>query len=50
MVIECKRDAIPQIVMNQLYRMTSLQTTFGVLNLAIVQNRPRVFTLKELLA
>ena len=50
MVIECKRDAMPQIVLNHLYRSTALQTTFGCLNLAILNGRPRVFTLKELLA
>ena len=49
MVIDCKRDALPQIVLNHLYQSTSLQTTFGVLNLAIVQGRPRVLTLRELL-
>jgi len=31
-----KKDVLPQIVLNQLYRMTDLQTTFGVINLAIV--------------
>jgi len=50
MVIECKRDAIPQIVMNKLYRMTTLQTTFGVLSLAIVQGQPKILTLYEMLA
>jgi len=48
-VIEVKRDAMSQVVLNQLYRMTALQTTFGILNLAIVQNRPQVLSLKALL-
>ena len=49
MVIECKRDAQGDIVLNHLYRMTSLQTTFGVINLAIVAGQPRVLTLREML-
>jgi len=49
MVIECKREAMPQIVLNTLYKATSLQTTFGILNLAIVRGRPKVLTLKEIL-
>ena len=49
MVIECKRDAIGEIVLNHLYRMTSLQTTFGVINLAIVGGQPRVLTLQEMI-
>jgi DNA gyrase subunit A len=48
-VIEVKRDAMPQILLNQLYRMTALQTTFGILNLAIVNNGPQVLSLKALL-
>src|ERR1700691_2862411 len=39
LVIELKKDVLPQIVLNQLYRMTDLQTTFGVINLAIVNGR-----------
>jgi DNA gyrase subunit A len=50
LVIELKKDAIPQVVINQLYRMTDLQTTFGVINLAIVNGRPAVLNLKETLA
>ena len=49
MVIECKRDAIGEIVLNHLFRMTSLQTTFGVINLAIVGGQPKVLTLREML-
>jgi DNA gyrase subunit A len=49
LVIELKKDVIPQIVINQLYRQTDLQTAFGVINLAILQGRPAVLTLKETL-
>jgi len=49
-VIELKKDTLPQIVINQLYRQTDLQSTFGVINLAIVGGRPRVMNLKETLA
>src|SRR5580692_6171456 len=49
-VIELKKDVLPQIVVNQLYRMTDLQTTFGVINLAIVNGRPAVLNIKELIA
>ncbi|MER3427980.1 MAG: DNA gyrase subunit A [Pyrinomonas sp.] len=48
-VIELKRDAVPQIVLNKLYKMTPLQTSFGIINLAIVNGQPRVLNLKELL-
>jgi len=49
LVIELKKDVIPQIVINQLYRQTDLQTSFGVINLAIAQGRPAVLNLKETL-
>ena len=48
-VIELKRDAEPQLVLNQLYQMTALQSTFGANNLAIVGNHPRLLNLKETL-
>lgn len=48
-VIELKRDAVPQIILNHLFKHTALQSTFGVILLAIHQNRPVVFTLKEML-
>jgi DNA gyrase subunit A len=48
-VIELKRDAIPQIVLNKLYKMTQLQTSFGVINLSIVDGQPRILPLKEML-
>ena len=49
-VIELKKDAVPQVVINQLYRMTELQSTFGVINLAIHGGRPAVMNLRETLA
>jgi DNA gyrase subunit A len=50
LVIELKKDVIPQVVVNQLYRLTELQTSFGVINLAICAGRPAVLNLKETLA
>jgi DNA gyrase subunit A len=49
LVVELKKDVIPQVVINQLYRQTDLQTTYGVINLAIVQGRPEVLNLKQTL-
>jgi DNA gyrase subunit A len=49
MVIELKRDALGQIVLNQLYQMTALQTTFGVNGLTIVGGRPQLLGIKEML-
>jgi DNA gyrase subunit A len=49
-VLELKKDAMPQVVINQLYRMTDLQTTFGVINLSIHQGRPAILDLKDTLA
>lgn len=48
-VIDLRRDAVVQVVINQLYTNTQLQTTFGVIMLALVENEPRVLSLKELL-
>jgi DNA gyrase subunit A len=48
-VVEVKKDAIPEIILNSLYKMTPMQTTFGIILLAIVDNQPKVMTLKELL-
>ena len=50
LVVELKKDVLPQIVINHLYRMTDLQSTFGVINLAIVGGRPAVLNLRETLA
>ncbi|HYC63794.1 MAG TPA: DNA gyrase subunit A [Reyranellaceae bacterium] len=49
LVIELKRDAMADVVLNQLYRFTPLQTTFGVNALALDGGRPKLMTLKELL-
>ena len=48
-VIELKRGEQPTIVLNKLYKQTAMQSTFGVINLAIVNGQPRVLTLLELL-
>ena len=49
-VIELKKDVFPQVIVNQLYRLTDLQTSFGVIALSIANGRPAVLTLKEMLA
>ena len=49
MVIDLKRDANPQVVLNHLYQFTQLQTTFGIIQLAIVNGEPKILTLKEIL-
>lgn len=49
-VIELKRDAVPEVVLNQLYKHTQLQDTFGVIMLALVDGLPKVLTLKEMIA
>ena len=48
-VVELKRDVVPYVVLNQLYKMTPLQDSFGVILLAIVDGRPRLLTLKDTL-
>ncbi len=48
-VVEPKRDAVPQIIINALYKHTSLQETFGVNMLAIIDGRPKLLNLKEIL-
>ncbi|MFH1286036.1 MAG: DNA gyrase subunit A [Candidatus Micrarchaeota archaeon] len=48
-VIELKKDFTPDVVLNQLYKHTPLETTFGVINLALVNKEPEVLTLKEIL-
>lgn len=47
--IDIKRDASPQIVLNQLFSFTQLQSTFGAIMLAIVDGEPKILTLKEML-
>ncbi|NOU46666.1 MAG: DNA gyrase subunit A [Bacteroidales bacterium] len=48
-VYELKKDAVPNVVMNKLYQMTALQTSFSVNNIALVNGRPRLLNLKELI-
>jgi len=48
-VIELKRDAVPQIVLNRLYKHTQMQSTFGVILLALVDGVPRVMPLRDML-
>jgi DNA gyrase subunit A len=48
-VIELKRGSNPHVVLNQLYRHTQLEITFGIINLALVDNVPKVLGLRELL-
>lgn len=49
-VIELKRDARPRVILNQLYKHTQLQNSFGIIMLALVNGRPKVLTLKEVLS
>lgn len=46
-VIELKKDKIAMVVLNQLYQRTQMQITFGIIMLALVDNQPRILTLKE---
>ncbi len=48
-VIELRKDINPDIILNQLYKHTQMQETFGVIMLALVDNQPRVLTLKQVL-
>jgi DNA gyrase subunit A len=48
-VIELKRDAVPEVVQNNLFKLTQLRTTFGIILLGVINNQPKVFDLKELL-
>jgi DNA gyrase subunit A len=48
-VIELKRDTIPQVTLNQLYKMTQMQSSFGIIMLAIVSGQPRILALREVL-
>ncbi len=49
-VIDIKRDAIPEVILNQLYKHTQLQDTFGMILLALVNGVPKVMTLKQILS
>src|SRR4030095_8755954 len=48
-VVELKRAAVPQVSLNNLYKRTPMQSSFGVINLAIVNGQPRVLNLKQML-
>ena len=48
-VIELKRDAHPKVVLNNLYKQTQLETTFGIIMLALVEDEPRILNLKSML-
>ena len=48
-VIEVRRDAIPEVLLNQLFKMTQLQVSFGIINLCLVENAPKVCSLKTML-
>ena len=48
-VIDLKKDAVPQVVLNQLYAYTQMQTTFGAIMLTLVDGTPKVLTLKQML-
>ena len=48
-VIEVKRDTIPEVLLNQLYKLTNLQVSFGIINLCLVDNAPKVCSLPVLL-
>lgn len=48
-VIILKRGAVPSVVLNQLYKYTAMQSTFGIINLALVKGRPKVMNLKEII-
>jgi DNA gyrase subunit A len=48
-VIELKRDAIAQVVLNKLYKLTPMQSSFGIINIAIVDGQPKLLTLKAMI-
>ncbi|SPD73510.1 DNA gyrase (type II topoisomerase), subunit A [uncultured Desulfobacterium sp.] len=48
-VIEVKRDAVAMVILNNLYKFTQMETSFGIILLAIVNGRPQVLTLKDIL-
>jgi len=49
LVVELKRDAVPQVVLNKLFKLTPMQSSFGIINIAIVRGQPKVLNLKEIL-
>jgi DNA gyrase subunit A len=49
LVVELKRDAVPQVVLNKLFKLTPMQASFGIINIAIVDGQPKVLNLKQML-
>jgi DNA gyrase subunit A len=49
-VIDLKRDAVANVVINQIYKFTELQTSYGINNVALVKGRPRILNLKEMIS
>src|SRR5690606_6839702 len=49
-VVELRRDAVAQVVINKLYKFSELQTSYGINNVALVKGRPRTLNLKDLIA
>lgn len=50
LVIDLKRDAIANVIVNQLYKYTELQTSFGINNVALVAGRPRILNMKDMIS
>ncbi|MCL4495904.1 MAG: DNA gyrase subunit A [Firmicutes bacterium] len=48
-VVDLKRDGVPKVILNKLFKYTPLQQTFGIILLALVDNRPQVLSIKEIL-
>jgi DNA gyrase subunit A len=49
-VLDLKRDGVPQVIINQLYKLTELQTSYGINNVALVRGRPRTLNLRDLIS
>lgn len=49
LVIDLKKDAVPQVIINQLFKFTELQTSYGINNVALVKGRPRTLNVKDLI-
>ncbi len=49
-VVELKKDVVAQVIVNQLYKYSDLQTSFGINNVALVKGRPRILNVKQLIA
>lgn len=48
-VVDLKRDAVPKVILNQLYKYTAMQQTFGIILLALVDGRPMILSVKQML-